>query len=283
MKIEAQFDPDTFTLTYIVWDEKTRDAVIIDPVLDFDPASGQVACDSMVKIDDYVKENSLNVKGILETHAHADHLSSSQYLKKNYPEAIVAISERITIVQYTFKGVFNLKALNTDGSQFDKLLKDNEVAEFGSVKIKVLPTPGHTPACTSFLIEDNLFTGDSMFMPDFGTGRCDFPAGSAKDLYHSVQNVIYALPDETKIFVGHDYQPGGRELKYQTTVKESKEQNKQLKTNTTEAEFLEFRENRDKELSAPRLLLPSIQVNVDAGHLPREEDNGKRYLKIPLS
>ena len=273
LKIETQYDADTFTLTYIVYDDNTGDAVIIDPVLDIDTAAGKLSFESLNKITSFVKTQKLNVKGILETHAHADHLSSSQYLKEQFPEAQVAISERIKIVQETFRPVFNLKDLNIDGSQFDLLFKDHETYNFGSVAVKILPTPGHTPACTSFLIEDNLFTGDALFMPDFGTGRCDFPAGSAEDLYKSISEEIYTLPDETKIWVGHDYQPNGRELKFQTTVKESKEDNIQLSSKTSKEQFFTFRTERDKTLAAPRLLLPSIQVNVDAGHLPKEEDN----------
>ena len=282
LKIETQYDADTFTLTYIVYDDNTGDAVIIDPVLDIDTAAGKLSFESLNKITSFVKTQKLNVKGILETHAHADHLSSSQYLKEQFPEAQVAISERIKIVQETFRPVFNLKDLNIDGSQFDLLFKDHETYNFGSVAVKILPTPGHTPACTSFLIEDNLFTGDALFMPDFGTGRCDFPAGSAEDLYKSISEEIYTLPDETKIWVGHDYQPNGRELKFQTTVKESKEDNIQLSSKTSKEQFFTFRTERDKTLAAPRLLLPSIQVNVDAGHLPKEEDNGMRYLKLPI-
>ncbi len=282
LKIETQYDADTFTLTYIVYDDNTGDAVIIDPVLDIDTAAGKLSFESLNKITSFVKTQKLNVKGILETHAHADHLSSSQYLKEQFPEAQVAISERIKIVQETFRPVFNLKDLNIDGSQFDLLFKDHETYNFGSVAVKILPTPGHTPACTSFLIEDNLFTGDALFMPDFGTGRCDFPAGSAEDLYKSISEEIYTLPDETKIWVGHDYQPNGRELKFQTTVKESKEDNIQLSSKTSKEQFFTFRTERDKTLAAPRLLLPSIQVNVDAGYLPKEEDNGMRYLKLPI-
>ena len=282
LKIETQYDADTFTLTYIVYDDNTGDAVIIDPVLDIDTAAGKLSFESLNKITSFIKTQNLKVKGILETHAHADHLSSSQYLKEHFPDALVAISERIKIVQETFRPVFNLKDLNIDGSQFDLLFKDHETYNFGSVAIKILPTPGHTPACTSFLIEDNLFTGDALFMPDFGTGRCDFPAGSAEDLFNSISKEIYTLPDETKIWVGHDYQPNGRELQYQTTVKESKEGNIQLSSKTSKEQFFTFRTERDKTLAAPRLLLPSIQVNVDAGHLPKEEDNGMRYLKLPI-
>jgi glyoxylase-like metal-dependent hydrolase (beta-lactamase superfamily II) len=283
MKIKHFFDPDTFTLTYVVSDEKTRDSVIIDPVLDYDPASGKVDDHSIKEVVDYVKANSLKVLGILETHAHADHVSSSQLLKQLFPEAQVAISEKIRLVQDVFKTYFNLTELTTDGSQFDRLLKDNEEVSWGSLKMKAIPTPGHTPACMSFQFEDVVFTGDALFMPDYGTGRCDFPKGSARELYHSITHNLYSLPDATKVFVGHDYSPDGREMRFETTIGESKRHNIQLKGNTPESEFVEFRETRDRTLKAPRLLLPSIQVNIDAGHLPNKENNGKAYLKLPLN
>jgi glyoxylase-like metal-dependent hydrolase (beta-lactamase superfamily II) len=283
MKIQHFFDPDTFTLTYVVIDESTKDAVIIDPVLDFDPPSGKVKDQSIQEIIAYISKNELKIRAILETHAHADHLSSSQILKQVYPEALLGIGENIKVVQEVFKAHFNLPNLKTDGSQFDKLFKDFEEVSFGSLKMKALPTPGHTPACMSYLFGDNVFVGDALFMPDYGTGRCDFPRGSAKDLYQSVSKTLYALPDETKVFVGHDYSPGGREMKFQTTIGESKESNIQLKSDTSEKEYIEFRVTRDKSLKAPRLLLPSIQVNIAAGHLPELEDNGKSYLKLPMS
>ncbi len=282
MKIQHFFDPDTFTLTYLVIDPKTKDAVIIDPVLDFDPASGQVTDKSIAVVIEYIKRENLNIKAILETHAHADHLSSSQLLKKLFPEAILGIGEKIKVVQEFFKGHFNIDYLKTNGSQFDYLFKDNEELVFGSLKMKAIPTPGHTPACMSYLFEDALFTGDALFMPDYGTGRCDFPAGSAKELYHSITKNLFSLPDQTRVFVGHDYSPNGREMKFETTIGESKEKNIQLKSITTESEFVEFRQGRDKTLKAPRLLFPSIQVNADAGHLPPRESNELSYLKLPL-
>lgn len=282
MKIHHFFDPDTFTLTYVVYDEKSKDAIVIDPVLDFEQASGTVTDASTRLVVDFIKAQGLKLHAILETHAHADHLSSSQILKTLFPQAKLYISEKIKGVQEVFKKHFNIDYLNTDASQFDRLLKDFEEVSFGTLKLKALPTPGHTPACMSFLVEDAVFTGDALFMPDYGTGRCDFPKGSAKDLYHSVSKTLYALPDQTRVFVGHDYSPGGREMKFETTIGESKQSNIQLKTSTTEAEFVSFREARDKTLKAPRLLLPSIQVNIDAGHLPPTEDNGKSYLKLPL-
>lgn len=282
LNIKHFFDQDTYTLTYVVSDSESKDAIIIDPVLNYDPASGQVSCESLAQLDEYIQSQSLKVRGILETHAHADHLTSSQYLKKTYPEAVLAVSEKITLVQETFKPIFNLTQLETSGNQFDRLLKNNEDIQFGTIALKVLATPGHTPACTSFLIEDNLFVGDSIFMPDYGCGRCDFPMGSATDLYHSITQVIYQLPETTKIFVGHDYQPEGRELKFQTTVGESKAHNIQLNSERSQEDFVKFRTERDATLSTPKLLLPSIQVNIDAGRLPTAESNGTRYLKIPL-
>jgi len=282
MKIQHFFDPDTFTLTYVVIDPKTKDAVIIDPVLDFDPASGQVTDKSIAVVIEYIKRESLNIKAILETHAHADHLSSSQLLKKLFPEAILGIGEKIKVVQEFFKSHFHIDYLKTNGSQFDHLFKDNEELVFGSLKMKAIPTPGHTPACMSYLFEDALFTGDALFMPDYGTGRCDFPDGSAKELYHSITKNLFSLPDQTRVFVGHDYSPNGREMRFETTIGESKEKNIQLKSITTESEFVEFRQGRDKTLKAPRLLFPSIQVNADAGHLPPRESNELSYLKLPL-
>ena len=282
LTLETFFDSDTYTLTYVVFDEDTKDAIIIDPVLDYDPASSKVSHVSIDKVHNFVKERSLNVHYILETHAHADHLTGALELKKRLPQVKVGIGKNITKVQTVFSEVFNLKDLNTNGVQFDVLLDEDTLLEAGSIKIKTIFTPGHTPACSSYLIEDMLFTGDALFMPDFGTGRCDFPAGSAKDLYHSVHEKLYKLPSETRVFTGHDYQPNGRELKYESTIGEQKKENVQLKEKTTEAEFIEFRTKRDATLSAPTLLLPSVQVNIDAGQLPQAEDNGVRYLKIPV-
>ena len=282
MKIQHFFDRDTFTLTYLVIDESTKDTVIIDPVLDFDLASGKVKDLSLQEVLNFIKSNNLRVRGILETHAHADHLSSSQILKQCFPEAVLGIGERIKIVQEVFKGHFNLPNLKVDGSQFDHLFKDFEQVKFGSLEMKALPTPGHTPACMTYLFGDAAFTGDALFMPDYGTGRCDFPKGSAHDLYQSLMNTLYKLPNETRVFVGHDYSPNGREMRFQTTIGESKKSNIQLSEFTSEKDYVEFRAARDKTLNAPRLLLPSIQVNIAAGHLPEIEENGKSYLKLPL-
>lgn len=283
MKIEPFFDPKTSTLTYVVFDEASRDAVIIDPVLDYDPLPSQTSTESAEKVAAFAWEHKLRVHYVLETHAHADHLSASQFLKRRF-EAQVAIGERITVVQETFKAIFDLPPdFRTDGSQFDRLLKDGEVFNAGSLRIEVIFTPGHTPACVTYKIEDALFTGDAIFLEDQGTGRCDFPRGSAEDLYASIHDRLYKLPDETRVFVGHDYQPGGREVRWETTLGAEKRKNIQLKADTTREQFIRFRKERDATLSQPRLLFPSVQVNVDAGLLPSPHANGRRYLSTPLN
>lgn len=219
---------------------------------------------------------------MLETHAHADHLSGSQYLKRRF-DAKVAIGARIREVQGVFRDVFDLPSdFAIDGSQFDRLLDDGERIVAGTLQIEVIATPGHTPACVSYKIEDVVFTGDALFIEDYGTGRCDFPAGSADALYTSVHERLYALPDATRVLVGHDYQPNGRALRFETTIGASKAQNIQLRAETAREEFVQMRNARDATLSPPRLLYPSVQVNVDAGLLPTPHDNGRRYLRVPL-
>lgn len=282
MQIKAFYDEATYTLTYVVFDESAHDAVVIDPVLDYEPGSSQISLESYQKVKDFIQEKQLKLHYVLETHAHADHLSSSQYFKKDFPEVKVGIGANITQVQSVFKGLFNWQELATDGSQFDVLFQDQEVVDAGSLKFKVMNTPGHTPACVSFIIEDAVFTGDALFMEDYGTGRCDFPGGSVDDSYTSIHNRLYSLPDATRVFVGHDYQPDGRELKYETTIGVSKQKNKYLREDTSREEFVGFRTARDKTLAAPKLLLPSVQVNINAGTLPAAEDNGMSYLKIPV-
>ncbi len=282
MHTETFFDPNTWTLTYVVSDPETRDAVVIDPVLDFDPLRVSTSTASVDAVAAYVEREGLTLRWILETHAHADHLSGGQVLKQRFG-AGVAIGEHIRTVQATFKQVFHLEPeFATDGSQFDRLLADGEVLEAGSLAVRVIHTPGHTPACVTYHIGDALFTGDALFMPDYGTGRCDFPAGSATDLYASVHDKLYALPDATRVFVGHDYQPGGRALRYETTIGLSKEANIQLKQSTSRDTFVAFRTQRDATLSPPKLLFQSVQVNVRAGHLPPREANDRAYLKLPI-
>ena len=232
---------------------------------------------------DEIKGLGVNVQMVLETHAHADHLSSSKPLKEHFPNAILAIGENIRIVQEAFKPIFSLgENFKTDGSQFDRLLKNGETVSAGTLQFKVIFTPGHTPACASYLFDGAVFTGDALFMPDYGTGRCDFPAGCAEDLYVSIHEKLYHLPDETAVYVGHDYMPGGRELAFKSSIKEEKEKNIQLRQQTTESEFVEMRRNRDKTLKAPRLLFPSVQVNINAGEFPKPDEHGRVYLKIPV-
>jgi len=282
MQIDAFFDPATWTLTYLVYDPDTRDAVIIDPVLDYDPLAVSVSNDSAAKVLAAVEEKGLNVHYILDTHAHADHLSGFQFLKEKLG-AKIGIGKHIGAVQEVFKGIFKLPdTFPTDGSQWDVLLEEGTTLNAGSLAIEPFHTPGHTPACYTYKIRDALFTGDVMFMPDQGTGRCDFPGGSAEDLYDSIQK-LYALPDDTRIFVGHDYQPGGRELKYETTVAEAKRDNIQLKGHTSKEDFVKFRTARDATLRPPKLIFQSLQVNANAGTLPEPEDNGMRYLRMPMN
>lgn len=283
MEVKAFYDPRTNTLTYVVWDPATRDGVVIDPVLDYDPQASKTWTESVDVVLEFLAANDVRLHYVLETHAHADHLSGSQAIKARYPEAQLAVGERITVVQEVFKGVFDLpEDFPTDGRQFDRLLRDGEVVEAGSLRFEVMFTPGHTPACATYRFGDVLFTGDALFMPDSGTGRCDFPAGSAEELYDSIQRV-YAFPDETRIFVGHDYQPGGRALRYETTVGEQKANNVQLPASRSRAEFVRFRTQRDATLAAPKLLFQSVQVNVDAGALPKPSENQVRYLRIPIN
>jgi glyoxylase-like metal-dependent hydrolase (beta-lactamase superfamily II) len=281
-EIKAFFDPRTSTLSYLVWDPATSDAIAIDPVLDYDPLSASTWTESVETMSQFVRDRGLRLHYVLETHAHADHLSGSQLLRRRF-DAKVAIGERIRDVQATFQRIFDLaESFATDGSQFDKLLTDGETLRAGSLEIGVMATPGHTPACVTYRIGDAIFTGDVLFLEDYGTGRCDFPNGSAEAMFDSVRK-LYALPDDTRVFVGHDYQPGGRELRWQTTIGASKRSNPQLAEGTTRAEFVRFRRQRDATLPAPKLLFQSVQVNVEAGKLPEAHANGIRYLKLPLN
>jgi glyoxylase-like metal-dependent hydrolase (beta-lactamase superfamily II) len=285
MDVQNFFDPGTFTLTYVVFDWHTKDAVIIDPVLDFDPASGRIGYEALKKVVEFVRGKGLTVKGLLETHVHADHISGARTLQeKLYHNAPIAIGERITKVQATFKEIFNLQAdFATDGSQFDQLMREGQRVRYGSIDVHTLFTPGHTPACASYYVnEEIVFTGDALFMPDSGTGRCDFPGGSAKELYHSITTKLYTLPTATRVFVGHDYQPGGRPLKFESTIGQQMENNIHLRSGVSESEFVAFRTGRDVTLSAPKLLYPSLQVNMAGGKFPTEEKSGRTFLKQPV-
>lgn len=282
LHIEMFFDQDSATFSYVVADLTTKQAAIIDPVLNYDAAAGRVSTEDADKLLAYLAAQGLTLQWILETHAHADHLSAAHYLKQK-TGATIAIGEGIRKVQQTFKVVFNIAdtELSAKGDYFDKLFADNEQFSIGSLSASVLNTPGHTNDSVSYLIAGHLFVGDSLFMPDAGTARCDFPGGDAHILFRSIQR-IYQLPDETVIYMCHDYQPNGRELKYKTTVLEQKSSNIHVKADTAEADFVAKREARDKTLAVPRLIYPSVQVNIRGGQLPKAEDNGQRYIKIPL-
>ncbi len=279
----AFYDANTSTVSYVVHDPATRDAVIIDPVLDYDPLASQTSTESVDAILRHVRSEGLRVRWLLETHAHADHLSAARLLAQHL-DAPIAIGERITEVQRTFKPVFGLgDEFATDGRQFDRLLRDNEVLAAGSIAVEILATPGHTVACVSFKIGDAVFTGDALFMHDYGTGRCDFPGGDADALYSSIHERLYRLPDDTRVFVGHDYQPGGRATRWETTIGESKRRNVQLRADTARADFVALRRARDAGLASPRLLYPSVQININGGRLPPADPHGTRLLRLPIN
>ncbi|MBE9609761.1 MBL fold metallo-hydrolase [Chitinilyticum piscinae] len=281
-RVAPFYDPVTFTVSYVVYEHDGGEAAIIDPVLDYDAKSGRTSTHSAQQIVDFVREHALSVHWILETHAHADHLSGAHWLREQLGGRI-AIGAHIDSVQRTFKPIFNLgEDFATDGSQFDYLFAEDELFQVGKLSAQALFVPGHTPADMAYLIGDALFVGDTIFMPDVGTARCDFPGGNAALLYRSVQK-LYALPDETRVFVCHDYQPPTRpKPQWESTIAAQKAGNIHLHAATSEAEFVALREARDATLAMPVLIIPSIQVNVRAGELPSPAANGKRYLQIPL-
>ena len=281
--IQHFFDENTNTFSYVVSDPVTLQCAIIDSVLDYDPASATTSTIHADEIIAYIQKNELTVEWILETHVHADHLTASQYLKEQLGGKI-AMSHKISIVQETFSAIYNLdiKYFNSHQS-FDYLFDDHETFTIGELQAYNIPTPGHTPACLSYVIGDAVFVGDTLFMPDYGTARCDFPKGSAGQLYDSVQT-LYALPEETRVFLCHDYLPESREqYEHETLLKTQKEQNIHIHTGVSKAEFIEMRTQRDATLTMPKLILPSIQINMDAGKFPQPETNGIRYLKLPLN
>lgn len=279
--VKAFFDETTFTVSYVVSDPETKRAAIIDPVLDYEPHSGRTTTSSAEALIAYIKESQLGVDWILETHVHADHLSSAPHVKGELG-GTTAIGAHVTAVQDVFKGIFNIEGLAVDGSQFDHLFADGDTFRVGNIDARVIATPGHTPACVTYMIGDSAFVGDTLFMPDFGTARTDFPGGSAIQLYTSIQKIL-ALPDDTRLFMCHDYKAPGRDAyAWETSVVEQRESNIHINEQVTEAEFVALREGRDSQLGMPKLLLPSIQVNIRAGQLPDAEDNGIRYLKIPV-
>ncbi|MFT4704342.1 MAG: glyoxylase-like metal-dependent hydrolase (beta-lactamase superfamily II) [Bradymonadia bacterium] len=278
------FDSRTSTVTYVVFDPQSRDAIVIDPVLDYDPSSSTTWTESADAVVAHLAEHGLTLRMVLETHAHADHLSGARYLKRAWPDVPVAIGARIGEVQALFKRIYALpESFPTDGRQFDRLLRDHEVVDVGTLCFEVMNTPGHTPADCSYRFGALAFVGDTVFMPDSGAGRCDFPGGSAADLYRSVHERLYVLPEDTRLFVAHDYQPGGRELQVFATVADHMANNVAIPAARTERDFVRWREARDATLSTPKLLFQSIQVNIDAGELPSADPSGRRFLKIPIN
>lgn len=279
--IKAFFDPETWTFTYVVYEKPATPCVVIDSVLNFDPKSGRTSTNSADELITFIQKNHLQLAWILETHAHADHLSAAPYIQKQLGGKI-AIGYHIQDVQKVFKGIFNLEPeFKVDGSQFDYLIEEGKNLEFGNLSIHPIFVPGHTPACMAYEIGDAIFVGDTLFMPDVGTARCDFPGGSANNLYKSIQKIL-SYPANTRLFMCHDYPPSNRPVAHQTTVAKQKKDNIHIHDGISEEQFVEMRTKRDKTLQMPVLLLPSIQVNVRAGHPPPPENNGKRYLKIPL-
>lgn len=281
-RVHGIFDPATFTVSYVVAEPSGHHCAIIDPVLDYDPKSGRTSSHSADALLAYIAAERLTVDWILETHAHADHLSAAQYLKTKVGGK-VAIGEHITDVQAGFKRLFNEdQRFATDGSQFDHLFKDGEVFEVGTLQGRVMHTPGHTPACVSYVFDDACFVGDTMFMPDYGTARCDFPGGDAAELYRSIQKLL-RLPEETRLYMCHDYLTPTREHHlWETTVREQRKHNVHVHDGINQEEFVKLRKARDATLAVPLLILPSVQINMRAGHKPPAEANGIAYLKIPL-
>jgi len=280
-RVHAQFDEATHTVSYVVWDPATRRAAIIDPVLDYDHRTGRVSHRSADDLLGFAAGQGLSVDWVLETHAHADHLSAAPYLKEK-TGAPIGIGARITEVQRTFAPVFGLDDVSGDGREFDRLFRDGETFALGGLQVEVMHTPGHTPACVSYRIGEAVFVGDTLFMPDYGTARADFPGGDARTLYRSIHRLL-ALPDATRLYLCHDYKAPGRDhFAWETTVGEEKTRNIHVGGGVDEASFVAMREARDATLAAPVLLLPSLQVNIRAGRLPDPDRDGRRFLRIPL-
>ena len=281
-QVKAFFDPATWTVSYVVFDAPGGHCALVDSVLDYDPKSGRTRTDSADQLIAFVREQNLTVDWILETHAHADHLSAAPYLRKHLGGKI-AIGGKITQVQNVFKGIFHLEPeFATNGSQFDHLFEDGDTFAIGNLQAQALSVPGHTPACMAYQVSDAVFVGDTLFMPDVGTVRCDFPGGNAHTLYQSVRKLL-SLPAETRLFMCHDYPPEGREAQWECTVADQRARNIHVHDGVSEAEFVAMRTKRDAGLAMPVLILPSVQVNIRAGELPPPEANGVSYLKIPLN
>lgn len=282
LQIKGFFDKLTSTISYVVYDKFSKECAVIDSVLDFDYSSGSIDYLNAENIISFIEKNNLSLIWLIETHVHADHLSAAPYIQKKLGGKI-GISEKISDVQNIFGKTFNAGTeFQRDGSQFDKLFKNNDEYQIGQISCKVIYTPGHTPACTAHIISDSIFVGDTLFMPDLGSARADFPGGDARTLYKSIKKIL-SYPDNFNIFVCHDYPPSNREAKWSTTVGEQKKNNIHVKDTISEDEFVRIRETRDKTLNMPNLIIPSIQVNMRAGNLPPSEDNGDVYLKIPIN
>ena len=281
-KIKGFFDEETSTISYVVYDVTSKKCAVIDSVLDFDFSSGTIDYHNAEKIISFIEKMKLDLEWLIETHVHADHLSASPYIQKKLGGKI-GISEKISDIQNIFGKTFNAGTeFQRDGSQFDRLFKDNDEYKIGSIKCKVINTPGHTPACTAHVIGNSIFVGDTLFMPDLGSARADFPGGDARELYRSIQKIL-SYPDDTLIFVCHDYPPTSRKVEWVTTVSEQKKKNIHVKTSIGEDEFVKVREARDKTLNMPKLIIPSIQVNMRAGNLPPAEDSGDVFIKVPIN
>ena len=281
-KIKGFFDEETSTISYVVYDMTSKKCAVIDSVLDFDFSSGTIDYHNAEKIISFIEKMKLDLEWLIETHVHADHLSASPYIQKKLGGKI-GISEKISDIQNIFGKTFNAGTeFQRDGSQFDRLFKDNDEYKIGSIKCKVISTPGHTPACTAHVIGNSIFVGDTLFMPDLGSARADFPGGDARELYRSIQKIL-SYPDDTLIFVCHDYPPTSRKVEWVTTVGEQKKKNIHVKTSIGEDEFVKVREARDKTLNMPKLIIPSIQVNMRAGNLPPAEDSGDVFIKVPIN
>ncbi len=281
-EVKAFFDEDTNTISYVVKDPSSNACAVIDSVLDFDYAAGRISYESADEIIAYIEENGLKLEWLIETHVHADHLSAAPYIQEKLGGKI-GVGANITVVQEVFGKVFNEGTrFERDGSQFDALFEDGDSYKIGNLEVKVMHTPGHTPACMTHVAGDAAFVGDTLFMPDGGSARADFPGGDAATLYDSIQKVL-ALPDDTRLFMCHDYGPNGRDIQWETTVAEEKEHNIHVGKGKTREDFIKFRTERDAQLGMPRLIIPSIQVNMRAGHFPEAEDNGTVYLKTPIN
>jgi glyoxylase-like metal-dependent hydrolase (beta-lactamase superfamily II) len=280
--VHGIFDPATWTVTYVVYERAGSECAIVDPVLDYDPKSGRTSHTSADKVIAFVKSQQLSVSWILETHAHADHLSAAPYLKAQLGGK-TGIGSHITTVQGVFKGIFNMEpSFHADGSQFDHLFADGEAIPLGNLSTRTWYLPGHTPACVAYQFGDAVFVGDTMFMPDVGTARCDFPGGDAKTLFASVRTIL-SLPEQTRLFMCHDYPPAGRPVAFETTVAAQRAGNIHVHDGIDEAQFVTMRTTRDATLEMPVLILPAVQINIRAGELPPKESNGIAYAKIPLN